>query len=132
MRPLDNMYSKKMKRGEGGGKPHPRPQPFQNLMQFIIIFFFISFHILSSPLFSLSLLLVVVAQIRGRIAGSPPPSPLLMPCTFIAEILLQPFLLSWTRVEWRLPTRYALSAIDYFVLLQIKYQCAEWLIKLSC
>ena len=38
-------------------------------------FSFFPSHLLSSPFYSLSLLLIVLAQIRGHIAGSSPPLP---------------------------------------------------------
>ena len=55
-------------------------------------------------------------QIRGRIAGSSPPSALwFVPCIFIAR-RFQLFLPSSTRVELRLPT---LGAETFFFTLQI-------------
>ena len=56
-------------------------------------FFFFPARLLSSPLFFLSLSLLVVAQIRGHIAVPSPPSPLrIVPCILIAR-RIQPFLL---------------------------------------
>ena len=64
--------------------------------------------------------LLVVTQIRGHIAGSSPPSPpRLVPFTFFSLFLagrLLPFLPSSTRVELRLPTLYALSAVHPFLI----------------
>ena len=77
------------------------------------LFFFVFFSsipftwyyvLLSSPFYSLSLLLIVVTQIRSHIAGSSPPSPVrFVPCIFIAR-RFQLFLPSSTRVELSLPT----------------------------
>ena len=81
-------------------------------LQPYFLFFFFSSHLLSSPFFSLSLL--VVTQIRGHIAGSSPSSPLrFVPFIFIAR-RLQPFFPSSTRVELRLPTLDALSSSSCF------------------
>ena len=77
--------------------------------------FFFPSHVLSSPFFPLSLL--VVTQIRGHIdiAGSSLPSPQrFVPCIIIAA-RLQLFLPSSTRIALCLPTLGALSR--YFLFL---------------
>ena len=67
------------------------PQPSWCLVPF---FSFSPSHLLSTPFFSLSLL--VITQIRGHMAGSSPPSPLwFVPCIFVAPFFL---------VDLRLPT----------------------------
>ena len=68
----------------------------------ILILFY--FFFLSHPIYYLRpsfLSLVVVTQVRGRIAGSSPPFSLrLVPFVFIAR-RLKPFLPSSIRVEWQ-------------------------------
>ena len=73
-----------------------------------------SSHLLSSPFYYLSLL--VVTQIRGHIAQALlPPYPLrFVPCIFIAR-RFQLFLPSSTRVELCLPTLGALSSWSFFI-----------------
>ena len=84
---------------------------------FLFLFCFFPIPLLSSPFFPLSLL--VVAQIRGPIAGSSFPYPLgFVPCIFIAKIF-QLFLPSSTRVELCLPTLGPLSSWSLFLFLQI-------------
>ena len=66
-------------------------------------------HLLTSPFFSLSLL--VGTQIRGHMAGPSPPSPLrFVPCIFFIARRFQLFLPSLTPVELCLPTLRALSS----------------------
>ena len=70
--------------------------------------------IVFAQLFSLPLI-IVVTQIRGHIAGSCSPYPLLfVPCIFIA-IRFQLFLPSSTRVELCFPTVGALNSCSYFI-----------------
>ena len=76
--------------------------------------FFFPFSFAVHPIYYLhlyfSLSFLVVAQIRGHIAGSSPPFPLrFVPCIFIARTF-QLFLLSSTRVELCLPTLGTLSS----------------------
>ena len=76
--------------------------------------FFFPSRLISAPFFSLYLL--VVTQIRGHIAGSPPPYPLrFVPCTFIAR-RLQPFLPSSTPSNCAYPCyRQSQQLIPFFV-----------------
>ena len=77
--------------------------------------FFFSSHLLASPFFSLSLL--VVTQILGHTAGSSPPSPVRSAPSLVdyneKASWISPFVPSSTPVELRLPTRSmgALSAV---------------------
>ena len=75
----------------------------------------------------LSLVLIVLTQIRGDIAGSSPPSPLrFVPCIFIAR-RLQPLLPSSTHVGLRLPyPRYALSEVMPFLFQRVCNFSSRW------
>ena len=78
-----------------------------------VVFNFLIYTHLFRPSFSPSIL--VVTQIRGHIAGSPPPYPLrFVPCIIIAR-RCQPFLSSLTRVELRLPTLGVRSSLSFFI-----------------
>ena len=73
---------------------------------FIIIIFFPP-HLLSSPFYSLSLL--VVTQIRGHIAGPPPPLPARVRALHVVSRRHQLFLPWSIRVEFTVgahPSRY--------------------------
>ena len=79
--------------------------------------FFFSSHLLASPFFSLSLL--VVTQILGHTAGSSPPSPVRSAPSWLDDnekaSWISPFLPSSTPVELRLPTPGALSSVFFFI-----------------
>ena len=85
---------------------------------FFSLFFFFSFpsHSLSSPFFSLSLLLIAVTQIPGHMASSSLPSSLwFLPCILIPR-RFQLSLPSSTCVELCLPTLGALSNFRFFFI----------------
>ena len=82
---------------------------FLSLSSFLFSFF--PSHIFSSPFFYLSLLLIVVTQIRGHIAGSSTPLPTTVRALhFYYEKMSALSSLSSTRVELSLPTLGALSS----------------------
>ena len=102
-----------------------RAAPFALLIDFVrtgaitqlipvayLLFFYVFFspsHLLSSPFYSLSLL--VVTQIRGQIAGYSPPLPTKVRALhFFFTKIFRLFLPSSTRVELCLPTLGALSS----------------------
>ena len=84
-----------------------------HIVRFFLFFFRIPFTIFA--LLFLSLLLIVVTQIRGHMAGSFPSSLRFVPCIFI-ERRFELFLPSSTRVELCLPTLEAISAVGPFSL----------------
>ena len=86
-----------------------------NLGSVCFVCFALLYFVFSIPFIAFACLsLLVVTQIWGHIAGSPPPSPLrFVPCIFVARGR-QPFLPSSTRVELRLPTLGALSSWSFF------------------